>query len=295
VATYALGLAHHSLGSETDALEWYGRSTELLGMAKAHWTTVNGLKRLDDCKRLEQWMGLLSDCLIHGITCADTDGPSDVWVPVVLAERSGAYVEQVEIQKQGGELVGQVNRFQVHPLEAGWSIRLAPDRQYDAQEISEEMRQTLQAAAGDHALIEWDDPSGLHSHDRMERLRNPELGEFVRDADGSIYVMRRDPRIIGGGKALEQAQVGRVAAVLEPVSGYESASSSRDEPMSPPRSKRSDEVIRLYNELLGLVGGSRGTASSLVEHEREQAPHVSLAEAIERAIARLLRDRRSTN
>ncbi|MGD8997406.1 MAG: tetratricopeptide repeat protein [Anaerolineae bacterium] len=295
VAAYALGLVHHLLGSEMDALKQYERSLKLLGMAKAHWTTVNALKRVDACSRLERCMGILSDCLTHSLTCSETDRPLDVWVPVVLAERTGSCVEQVELHERDSELVGKINRFQVRPLEEGWSIRLAPGSQYGAQEIPEGIRQTLHAGRGDHALIQWEEPPEQQERERMEELSQSDLGDFLRDADGSIYVIRRDPRIIGGTQAGDRARVGRIAALLEPITSPESAIPSREEQVNPPRSELSDEPIALYNKLLGLVGGSRRTASGLVEHERRRAPDASLSEVIDRAIARLLRDRRSTS
>lgn len=47
-----------------------------------------------------------------------------------------------------------------------------------------------------------------------------------------------------------------------------------------------------YNMLVQLVGGDQATADRLIEHERTQFPNASRQELIERAIERLLRDRR---
>jgi tetratricopeptide (TPR) repeat protein len=295
VASYALGLVHHLLGSEMEALKWYDRSTELVGRAKSHWTTVNALAHVDACSRLKRWIETLSDYLTRSLTHSIRDPSLEGWVPVVLAERRGTYVEQVEIHEEDSELVGHINRFRVRPLEEGWTVRLAPDSDYGAQKLPEEIRRTLHAGPGDHALIQWEELPGQDKRDRMEELGQSDFGDFLRDAQGSIYVTRREPRIIGGKKGGGLVRVGHIAALLEPTASSEPAVSSREGPGPSSRSESLDEAIEVYNKLLGLVGGSRTTASGLVEYERKQAPQASLSEVIERAIQRLLRDRRSTN
>jgi hypothetical protein len=300
VAAYALGLVHHQLGSDMDALKWYDKATGLLGMAIAHWTAVNALKRVDACGRLKRWMDILSDCLSRSLTFSEADSPTGWWVPVLLAERKGAWVEQIELLKQDDELVGQINRFQVHPLEEGWSIRLGPGSQYGAREIPQEIRWALHASRGDHALIQWEGALGQRERDGMEELGRSGLARFLRDGEGRIHVVPLEPRIIGGGDARHSARVGRVPALLQPAALSDPAVPPREKPVhpcsaGPSDGKRADEEVKLYKTLLGLVGGSKGTADRLVEHERKQAPGASLSELIDRAITRILGDRRSTS
>jgi hypothetical protein len=223
------------------------------------------------------------------------DRVPEVWVPVVLAESRGAGVEQLELQKHNGELVGQINRFRVHPLEEGWSISLSERSHYGAQEIPERICQSLHARRGDHLLIQWDDSLEDEERSRMEEFGQSDSARFLRDDDGRIYIIRRPPRIIGERGAGESVRAGYVPALLEPTAPSESAKTLREESVRPPSGDASDETIELYNKLLGLVGGSRRTASGLVEYERRHAPHASLSEVIDRAIVRLLRDRRAAN
>jgi hypothetical protein len=295
VSSYALGLVHHLLGSEMDALKWYDKSTELVGSAKAHWTTVNALARVDACSRLERFMEILSNHVTRGMTHSETDRSFEVWVPVVLVERSGSIVERLELHEQDSQLVGQINRFRVHPLEQGWTIQVDPGSRYGAQEMPEEVRRTLHAGQYDHALIQWEEPVDQQRRERLDELGQSHLGGFLRDVHGRIYVTRPGPRIIGGRGESGDVQVGHVAALLKPTTSPESATSSPGEAAQSPSAEPPSEAIDLYNRLLGLVGGSRRTATGLVEYERRQAPHDSLPEWIDRAIARLLRDRRSTN
>jgi hypothetical protein len=217
VASYALGLVHHLLGSEMDALKWYDKSTELLRIARAHWAGVNALARVDACSRLERWMAVLSDDMTGSLTHSEASPSFEVWVPVVLAEKGGSCVEQVEVRKRDSELEGQVNRFRVHPLEEHWSPTLAPDSQYGALEMPAEIRRTLHAGEGDHALIQWEGSSDAGTREPMGELSLPDLGGFSRDIQGRIYFTRPVTRIIGGGRENDYVRIGRIAARLEPT------------------------------------------------------------------------------
>jgi tetratricopeptide (TPR) repeat protein len=303
VVTYALGLVHHLLGSELDALKWYERSTELLGTAKAHWTTVDALKRVDVCSRLERWIDILSDHLMRGLTYREMDRPLDIWVPVVLAAKRGRCVERVAIQRQDSVLIGRIDRFNVHPLEEGWSIRMDAEDRYGAQQVPEEIRSALHASQEDHVLMEWGDPLRQEERRRMEELDQASSFDFLRDADGTIYAIPRDPTIIGGREADDGVRAGQIAALLEPTTLLEPGAPPPEEPEPAPGEELSDEpdhesdedVIELYNKLLSLIGGSRRTARGLIDYERKRTPDASLYELIDRAISRLLRDRRSTS
>jgi hypothetical protein len=237
VATYALGLVYHLLGCEIDALKWYDGSTELLIMAKTHWATVNALRRVDACSRLERWVEILSDCLTRRLTHSEMESSRDVWAPVVLAERRGCCVEQVEVYKLHGELRGQINRFRVYPLEEGWSVRPAPGSRYGAQEIPEKLRPVFRATRGDHVLIQWDEPLAQQDRARMEELGRSEDLSFLRGADGRIYIVGRTPLIIGGAKPDSQTRFGRIPALLVPTTSPDTPTSSPEEP--PPSSEPS--------------------------------------------------------
>jgi hypothetical protein len=240
-------------------------------------------------------MEILSDHLTRSLTHSEADRSFESWVPVVLAEKRGSCVEQLEIHERDSELVGQINRFHVHPLDEDWSIRLDPGTQYAAQEIPERVRRTLHAGRGDHALIQWEDSPGEPEQDRMEELGQSDLGDFYRDADGRIYVTQRDPRIIGGWGRRDHVRVGRMAARLEPAVVPETDVATQEKQVQPPPAEPTDEAIELHNKLLGLVDGSRETTGRLVEYERRQAPPASLSEVIDWVVARLLGDRRSTS
>jgi hypothetical protein len=151
----------------------------------------------------------------------------------------------------------------------------------------------LEPFEGDHAMTQWEDSPGEPERDRMEALGQPDLGDFYRDADGRIYVRRRDPRIIGGWGRRDHVRVGRVAARLEPAVVPKTDVTTQEKQALPPPAEPADEAIELHNKLLGPVGGSRETAGCFVEYERRQAPPASLSDVIGCAVASLLDDRRS--
>lgn len=66
------------------------------------------------------------------------------------------------------------------------------------------------------------------------------------------------------------------------------------QPLEPlrPAYRAAQKPQDLYQNLCGLVGGQKDVADGLIEYERRQNPNASLSELIERAIERLLRDRR---
>ena len=67
---------------------------------------------------------------------------------------------------------------------------------------------------------------------------------------------------------------------------------SRGIPKGPSASPSDAHEFENYRNLVSLVGGNTETANGLIEYERQRFPRAGLDELIERAIERLLRDRR---
>lgn len=214
LAAYALGLVHQLLGSESDSLRWYQESSELFDKAKDDWAAANALSQVESCVRVSQWMEMLSSYVTAIQTRKEVSFSARVWTPVILPDKDRLLVERLQIDEyvEGRGLTASIKLFHVHPLEKGWHISLTPDVEYDAQEIPAELRQPLGAGDGDHALVQWTDGADRVNSGKLERLGESEVGTFVRGADERVFVIRRGPEVIGGGR-----RMGHVTALLKPT------------------------------------------------------------------------------
>lgn len=293
IAAYAMGLAHQLIGNERDALRWYQEANALLEKVKKHWAALRALGWLDSCARVQRLIEMMSNyittALIYQVVF-----PSPNWVPIVLLEKNASIVEQLTLEQEGTEIHVRLRSFQVCPLESGWQLLLVPGVWYEGRELSDRAREWLEAQEGDHALVEWE-----KARTPLQPAQLAEVdagGKFGRDAEGKVYAVRTVARIIGGEESREE-QVGRVPALLRPtVTPPEPAPPAEEptpspEPPIPPSGPPIDSSEALYEKLVRMVGGDKGTADRLIEHERKRRPSASRAELIERAIVRLERDR----
>lgn len=288
VAAYALGLMHQLLGGDTEALKWYQESSELLEKAKENWVTVNALDHVDGCTRVQRWMEALTEYLTAALTRKDVRFSTRIWIPIILWEKAGSVVEQLRIDRLDRELIATFKSFRLHPLREEWDISLRHAAQYDAQEIPDEIRSGLNAGERDHALVEWGERPNQVDPAETERLVQSEIGDFVRDDDGRVHVLRSGPVrpiVIGDRDWGDETRAGYIPALLRPVC-------APSVPSVPRASGRRNDSVELYRELVSRVGGDRQVARSLVEYERNQEPNAGLSELIDRAIVRLARDRR---
>ena len=83
VATYALGLTHHALGSDAKASEWYGRARALFERAMRYWAWESEPGRQVQCEEVIRWIDALiqaleqwADVLLEEPFCAS------MWIPV---------------------------------------------------------------------------------------------------------------------------------------------------------------------------------------------------------------------
>jgi len=297
VAAYALGLVHQLLGNWTNALKWYHESSELFQRVKEDWAAVNALAWLDSCTRVQRLMEMLSEYLTAALTYREMDLSTHIWVPIILLEKDGLLVEQLAIEESGHELTPDLVSFRVHTLEEGWRISPSPRVEYDAQEIPDDVRWALDANEEDHALVQWEESANL---DEMEELVESDVGKFVRDDAGRIFVIRPGPRVIGGEDHSDESRIGHIPALLRPAPSPPGAASPPSRPSTPPSPRPSTpppprppaDSIEPYSELLGMVGGDRETADRLIEYEHERTPDASPPELVDDAITCLLRDRR---
>jgi hypothetical protein len=119
--------------------------------------------------------------------------------------------------------------------------------------------------------------------------------DFKRDKNGNIQFSPRPPHIVGGKDPTSKLKGYIVAGLREKSSASQSSgpsSTSPPQPLVSPSSGSSYDPKELYNELLSMVNGDKEVAQRLVDYEQERAPSADLSELIQRAIDRLIRDRR---
>lgn len=289
MTAYALGLLHQMVGSKMKALKWYRVSNDMLERVKESWTANGDLARVDSCARVQRWMEALEWYLTADLTHSEIDLSSRIWLPIILREQRGAVVEQLAVDVSDDELKPHLRAFHVSPLAEKWEFASGPGIEYDAQEIPGDVRRILDAGERDNALVEWQKHLDRTSLEGEKELAQTDLGNFVRDKKGRVYVIRVGPRIIGGQDRSAESRVGYIPALLEPGSSSAAppASESPDESETDP----SGALKAAYSRLLRMVGGDHETAKRLIAYECRQKPRPSRLEAIERAVAHLSRDR----
>jgi|YelNatPaOPRAMG01_1025707.scaffolds.fasta_scaffold17192_3 tetratricopeptide (TPR) repeat protein len=308
IAAYAMGLVHQLIGNEIDALRWYQEADTLLEKVKEHWAALRALGWLDSCTRVQRLIEIMSEHITAALIYQNVVSSSLNWVPIILMEKNASVVEQLTLKQAGPEIYVHLRSFQVCPLEDGWRLSLAPGIQYEGREISGRAFEWLEAQEGDHALVEWEEARAPLQTTQLSEIDAG--GRFGRDAEGKVYAVRTVVRIIGGEESQEE-RAGRVRALLRPTVGPPGPAPSAEEPAFPPEPAppaeepafppeppappsvppRDSSEEALYEKLLRMVGGDEEVAERLIEYEGKQRPSAGRAELIERAIARLERDR----
>ena len=296
VAAYALGLAHQLLGNEMDALKWYQKSGQLFERVKEDWATVNALTQVEICTRIQRWTETLSAYLTAARTRADGYLTTRIWVPVISSGADGDEfaIAELEIERYtvGNDLEVNGKPFRLQRLKGPQRVSMMPSARYDALEIPDDVRELWEEVGeDDYALVVWGEKADREGFGVLKTLAGPTFGKFERDQDGTINFIRTDATIIGGADIGEDLQVGYVTALLKPASPSEEPSAPPEEPATPPPGPSSTSA-ELYNRLISMVSGDKEAANRLIEYEHDRAPGASLPELVERAIARLIRDRK---
>jgi len=206
VAAYALGLTQQLLGSDVEAMKWYQESRELLKRVKDDWSAVNAKAKVETCTRLRQWTETLSEYLTSTLNRTDANISTRLWVPVVPPSDSGGEFAIAELEigqyRLEREAMLKGESFQVLRLKGNQRVSILAGDEYCIQKITDDrVREFLGAEEHDYALIAWDDEN-LEDLGELETLSESGYGNFVRDADGTVYFVHTAPTVIGGVVAL---------------------------------------------------------------------------------------------
>ena len=275
VAAYAMGFAHQLLDNRLDALKWYQIADQLFEKEKKMWGFVNAVDQAKSCTRIRNWIKALSGYLTDVQIYANA---GYIWVPIIPLD--------VEKEKEPATLGSKIETldgksFRLHSLETEQRPSLESDVVYYALDIPYEAGQSLDAATEDHVLVKWQDTPEKEGPGVLQSIIAQDFGNFKLDDQGNVRFVRTDTQVIGRESTSKSLRVGYIMALLKPISA------SPDTLAPPPV-----DLAELYAQLVSLVGGDEGTANPLIEHEYERAPDASRADLVERAITRLIRDRR---
>jgi len=195
VAAYNLGLIHHLLGNEVDALNWYQTARRLFELAREFWAAHKDTQRVRACAQLERWIASLSGCLTHD---RQRDGfHSSVIIPARLIGSGESFFSLAKL-RVSGYLLGQQlvigeRSFQVHTLSSSGRPTLKErlmisEEEYAVFELPEPACSQVGAQAGDYVLAqrtERDDLSALCYV--LEGKTGADFGQFARDpATGQV-------------------------------------------------------------------------------------------------------------
>lgn len=288
VAAYAVGLMHQAIGERERCLRWYHSSSQLFRRVREDWAAVDALAWVDACSRVQRWIDLLVDYVTAALTDAETSFSPRVWVPIIVLEKQGRIVEQLVVEKPHHGVTAALRPFEVYPLAEGWGFQRRPGIAYDAQEIPSGARRALDADAKDNALVQWEENLSPEDIGQTDVLVESDVGTFIRDAAGRLYVVRPGPTIIGGSEREYKPEVGYIPALLKPTTLEPDVASSAE----PSRDASSTNARDGYSRLLSIVGGDGEVARRLVEYERQLTPDARREELIENAIDRIIADTR---
>ena len=308
VAVYALGLAHHLLGNDVDALKWYQMACKQFEKARQEWTAVNASHRVEDCDSVLSWLEILTKNLIADQSSSNANLSTRIQVPIVRSngERGRFAIVEMAIDRYrvGRELTINGDSFRLQSVKGNRRITLEPGAECYALEIPDEACESLEAGAGDYALVIRGKDADKEGPGVLETLSGTEFGDFKRDEEGNInFVTFKAAVFLGSDEIADDFEVGYIAALLK-----------RDSKSSPPQPKASAPPapkpliaspslpsqpeqpaasLSSYHSLIRLVKGDKEIADRLIEHERQSQPGATLAELAESAVARLIRDRRA--
>jgi hypothetical protein len=302
-AAYALGLAHHLLGNDVDALKWYQMASKQFEKARREWAAVNALARVEACSHVESWLETLTGYLINVQANLSMNLATRIQVPIVLsdgdAERFAIAEIEIDQYRMDRRLTIDGVEFRLQSVKGNRRISLEPGAECYAMEIPEEVNAPLGASEGDYALIVRGKDADREGPGVLETLSGPEFGDFKRGKDGEISFVRPDATVLGLEGVGEDFQVGYVAALLKPESKSSSPRRLKPSTLPGPRPSTASppppgpESLDPYTTLLRMVGGDRGVADSLIEFERKSKPNASRAELAESAADRLAQGRRA--
>jgi tetratricopeptide (TPR) repeat protein len=221
VAAYALGLVHHLLGNDVDALKWYQAASKQLDKARREWAAVNALTRVKDCDRILCWLKTLTQYLIAAGARLDVNLFSRVQVPVIHWNSGSTEfaIAELEIDRYRirDRLTIGSEVFELQSIKEDQRVSLKPGAECYALEIPEEVYELLGASEGDYALVVRGKDADREGPGVLETLGGTEFGDFRRDKDGRINFIRSDATVIGLEGMGDDLQVGYIAALLKPM------------------------------------------------------------------------------
>lgn len=203
VADYALGLTHHALGSDNEALFWYDHAGALFQRASHQWGLRFERERQDQCIKMGKWI----DSLARSITqqtadVSDTPFSSLAWMAVFRNDDEDPYhlarlLTTCRAIKSDAIQIG--GETYVLSLPDGNPASINQDLCFRQPYLIVEIPAVDNRPAeldGDLALVQV---TGIRREppEATEQIAQGKHGDFVRDEDGHIYFMGRFPHIIG--------------------------------------------------------------------------------------------------
>jgi len=306
VAVYALGLVHHLLGNDVDALKWYRTACKQFEKARQEWTAVNASHRVEDCDAVLSWLEILTKNLISDQFGSDANLSTRIQVPIVRSngERGRFAIVEMEIDRYrvGRDLTINGDTFRLQSVKGNRRFTLEPGTECYALEIPDEACESLEAGEGDYALVIRGKDADKEGPGVLGTLSGTEFGDFKRGEEGKInFVTFKAAVVLGSDEIADDFEVGYIAALLKRDSKPSPPQSKAPAPPAPkppaaspsPPSQPEQPAASIspYHRLIRLVKSNKEIADRLVEYERQLKPGATLAELAESAIARLIRDR----
>jgi tetratricopeptide (TPR) repeat protein len=291
IAAYALGLVHHMIGNDVDALKWYRAARKQFEKARREWAAIDALNRVEACDYVLCWLEMLIRHLIAGQAGVQVSLPARFQVPAIrsIDDEARFAIVEMKIDKYRFDHHATINGdpFRLRPIKEDQPISLGPEIKCYALKVPVEAHEFLEASDGDYALIAWGRDADREGPGVLEALSGPEFGSFERDDEGNIkFVSFKEAIVIGSKDLTDDFEVGYIIALLKHAPTSEPTPPS-PKPSSPPQEPESAEP---HVELLRLVGGDKGVADRLIEYERQFNPDADLPELAESAIARIRLD-----
>jgi tetratricopeptide (TPR) repeat protein len=288
IAAYALGLVHHMIGNDVDALKWYRAARKQFEKARREWAAINALNRVEACDYVLCWLEMLIRHLISAQAGMQVNLPARFQVPAIRSvddEARFAIVEmEIDRYRFGHRATINSDSFRLQPIKEDQLISLRPEVKCYALTIPVEAYESLGASDGDYALIAWGRDADREGPGVLEALSGPEFGSFERDDEGNIkFVSFKEAIVIGSEDITGDFEVGYIIALLKPAPTPDPTPPSL-KPSSPSQELESPGS---YVQLLRMVGGDKGVTDRLIEYERQFNPDADLPLLAESAIARI--------
>lgn len=201
VAAYNLGLIHHLLGNDVEALNWYQNARQMLDLAREHWAAQKELSLMNACQRLSRWVAELSESLSH------EEGRGGLQFSLILPARlMGSKDGQLSVAKLKLDgLLPEPNlrigdrTFELHPF-PGKPAVVHPGESYLIFEVPEQIGSRFGARRGDCILArrvsDWGTGGGYYLLNGAAGL---DAGQFHRDGTGKVFFQSLiTGRVIGG-------------------------------------------------------------------------------------------------